>query len=113
VGNTTNYERKNAQKCIAAGFDCTLLIARNEKKRRALEKALYKNLAAALQEKVHALVPESFLRFLDQWQAKHASGEKTVRGYKVKTNFISDDPEEQKRKREALAKLMVESMKKE
>lgn len=61
---------------------------------------------------VQFLVPDTFLRFLDQWQVENPSAVKTVRGYKVKTSLTASDPEEQKRKREALAKLMVESMRK-
>ena len=60
--------------------------------------------------KLHFLLPDTFLEFLDTFVANSQSAPKTVRGYKVTVNYKKTTKAEQKQKQAAIAKLIVDSM---
>ncbi len=56
-------------------------------------------------------IPDEFVAFIDQHGSDKAPSEKVVKGYKVKVNYKAIDESEQKARREAIAKIIVQSMK--
>ena len=61
--------------------------------------------------KVLFFLPEEFIGYLEQQEATAAGTEKIVKGYKVKVKYKAVDDEEQKARRQAIAKVIVQSMK--
>jgi len=112
VGTSQVYEVGNVTKCLKADFQIVLLISHDKRKLQAIERKVLDAVSEDVASKVRYLVPEELLAFLDECGAENASTEKTVRGYKVKVNYMAVDGKVQQRKREAIAKLMVESFKK-
>jgi len=85
-------------------------VSHDKRKLQAIERKVLDAVSEDVASKVRYLVPEELLAFLDECGAENASTEKTVRGYKVKVNYMAVDEKVQQRKREAIAKLMVESL---
>jgi len=111
IGTAQDYEVDNISKCIASDFSVVLMVSHDARKLTAIEQKIEKQLSADDLAKVHYLQPEEMIAFLDKQAADNASTEKIVRGYKVKVNYTAVDEQTQKKKREAIARLMVESMK--
>ena len=63
-------------------------------------------------QKILFMLPDSFIAYLDQKRADSAQEEKTVRGYKVRVKYSATSPKEEEMKKEAIAKIILESMRK-
>ena len=87
-----------------------VLVSHDKRKLKAIESKVVEVVSEEEASKVRYLVPEELLAFLDERGAENASSEKTVRGYKVKVNYMAVDEKTQRQKREAIARLMVESL---
>ena len=110
VTNTAEYEHGNIQKCLAAGYDHVVLLCQHKRKRGTLEKEAKKRLEPSLIDKVQFLEPDGFLAFIDEIATKQSRPSKTVRGYKVSTNYVATDSDERKAKSEAVARLIANSI---
>jgi len=110
VGTSQVYEVGNVTKCLHADFHYVVLVSHDKRKLKAIESRVVEIVSEEEALKVRYLVPEELLAFLDERGAENASSEKTVRGYKVKVNYMAVDEKTQQQKREAIARLMVESL---
>ena len=61
-------------------------------------------------QKVRFFLPDQFIGFLDQKEASSAGSVKTIKGYKVKVNFAPVDEAERVSRRQAIAKVILQSM---
>ena len=61
-------------------------------------------------DRVRYLNVEDFLTFLDEEEAKAATKEQTVKGYKVKVKYRAINEFERKSKRQAIAQTILQSM---
>jgi len=111
VTTSPTHELANIQKCLAAGYDTVLALSHEKKQLNSIRKLARESLDDSANEKIHYFLPEEFINFLDDKQIQEKNTEKIVRGYKVKVNYKSVNATEQKQKRVAIAKLIVESMK--
>lgn len=108
VTSTEQYELQNAHKCLAAGFDRVVIIAADQRamnRLKELEREFEKD------ERVLVLLPNDFVRFLDDADAKAANRENTVRGYKVKVKFKAVSEEDQKSKKQAVSRVILDTLK--
>ncbi|MCB2189774.1 MAG: type IV secretion system DNA-binding domain-containing protein [Deltaproteobacteria bacterium] len=112
VSTSPTHEIENIQKCLAHGYSDIVLLSHERKKLGLIRRLAEESITDADQERVHYLLPEEFITFLDSKDADRLENEKTVRGYRVKVKYRSGDPQEQKQKQEAIAKLIIDSMKK-
>ena len=63
-----------------------------------------------LLERVLFLEPQDFPTFLEHLEAQGSSKEELVRGYKVKVNFRTMEPEEKKSRRQAGSQVIFEAL---
>ncbi len=110
VTTSPEHEWQNIQKCIDAEFDHIILLAHEKPKLNSIKQHVQSVSAEQSLDKVRFLLPQEFIAFLDECNANAAGTEKTVRGYKVKVSYSATDQTAQKQKQEAIAKLIVESM---
>jgi hypothetical protein len=62
-------------------------------------------------EKVVFFEPDEFFSYLEEEAAQESSTEKRVKGYKVKVNYSPLNQEDKKRKREAVAQVILGAFK--
>jgi hypothetical protein len=111
VTSTDEYELKNIQKCLAAGFDSVVLLSQEPRflgkvRRRAESELNSENLSRVL-----FLTPEQFVTFLDEREAASLSGEETVRGYKVKVSYKAVEETEKNSRKQAISEVLLRAMK--
>ncbi len=111
ITTSDEHELANVQKCLAAGFDQVVMISPEKKAlakiRRLAEDALKKESL----EKISFLTPEGFVAFLEEREAKAASVEKTVKGYRVKVRFKPMAEEEKKTRRDVISQVVLKAVK--
>ncbi len=112
VSTDAHWEMQNVSKCLSAGYDKLVILATENKQLNKLREAISGSFPHEVKVKrILFLVPDSFISFLDEENAKSAQKTKTVRGYKVKVNYSSVTTQEEKTKKDAIAKVIMESMK--
>ena len=111
---TTGYawEIQNILKCLAAGYDKVISISSDTKKLNGLRRFAYEQIQEELEgEKILFFDPPSLISYLDKRRAESASERKTVRGYSVTVNYSPLSSDEEKSRREAIAKIILRSTK--
>ena len=106
-----DQELQNVEKCIAAGFAEVILVVPDERQRKALRTFITDNLEEAEAGRVHFLLPEEVLAYLDELNADAPASEETVRGYKVRVTRAKVDPDEAQARRESIAQVIARSLK--
>ena len=81
----------NVRKCIEAGFTFVAVVVPDEKRLAKVEKAMRAALLPDELSKTNFVTPDSLFAILESLDAKDASKEETVRGYKVKVNYQAVD----------------------
>jgi type IV secretory system conjugative DNA transfer VirD4/TraG family protein/type IV secretion system coupling TraD/TrwB family protein len=111
ITTSVDHELGNIQKCIMAGFDPVILLASETKHLRKLQSYIEPRLSETEVPKVRFFLPDDFVAFIDQHGSENPKKETIVKGYKVKVNFKALDEKDQKARRESIAKILVQSMK--
>jgi hypothetical protein len=105
------WELHNIQKCLDAGFDVVIACCDDVQVVERMTKKIAEKFDASQSSKVLALNPESLFLFLDSEIAKEASSEVRVKGYRVKVDYEAIPEQEMNRKREAIAKSVIDILK--
>ena len=108
-----HWELGNVKKCLAAGYDAVILVSAEERHLKSLGTFVTDQLDIEERRRVHYLTPDGVISYLDELNIGTETTEETVRGYKVKVSRAAVDPDEMKTRREAIAKVLAKSMKKE
>jgi hypothetical protein len=111
VTTPTTYEIGNINKCLAAGYDLVAMIGTDQKRVTALEKAITSKLAASELDKVRFLTVDSLFQLIEQLDAKDATREETVRGYRVKVSHQVVDKTTKQERMKMLANIVADSLK--
>lgn len=111
ISTTAEHELGNVEKCLDAGFHKVLMVAENAAALNRLKKHITPHLKGQKSEKVHFLLPEPAVNFV-QDLAPPASHERTVRGYKVKVRNRLTDPEDAAARRRTIGEIMAKSTRK-
>nr|WP_272886901.1 type IV secretion system DNA-binding domain-containing protein [Phenylobacterium aquaticum] len=106
ITSTTDYEAQNLAKCLRAGFTFVWAIAPDQKRQRALRRAAEARLSTDEMEKIQFLTPDEVVLSLEQLATPEPE-ENTVLGYKVKVTRKVVSPEEAKRRRENIARIVA------
>ena len=112
VTTTKKWEVHNIQKCFAAGYDVVIECSTETKTLDAIRKEVGTTLDESHSSRLFFFEPEALFQFLDQEIAKDASTETRVKGYRVKVEYDAVSESEMQKKRESVAKVVVDSMKK-
>lgn len=111
VSSTCEYECKNIQKCLAAGFDKVVVLSSERKTLVQIQQLIANEVSADSQRRILFVQPEEFILFLDEMDNEQLSTEKTVRGYKVKVKHKASKHSEQKAQRHAVAQVVLQALK--
>ncbi len=91
IGMTTtkDWELHNIEKCLAAGYDLVVAIAKNRETIRAMQGEVQEKIDMKLYNKVMVCDSESLFAYLDAEIVKEASTETRIKGYRVKVEYDS------------------------
>jgi hypothetical protein len=104
-------ELANVQKCLAAGYDRAIVVTRERRARQALVQAIEAHLAQESRERVAVVTPEEIVELLDGEDAKAASRDTTVRGYKVKVRYAAGQAADAALRKETISKVLLGRLK--
>ncbi|MEM1141424.1 MAG: type IV secretion system DNA-binding domain-containing protein [Pseudomonadota bacterium] len=110
IASPAEYEVKNVQKCLAAGADHVVVLGYERVRHQKLERHIREQIDKESLQKLNFLLPEAFLEFLDATATSAIQQPKTIRGYKVLVSYHETGRAEQKQRQAAIAKLIVDSM---
>lgn len=108
---TDLWEVHNVEKCLAAGYAPVVICSSDRKNLEKVHMKVKELVASELQEKVLALEPEALFLYLDQLNAKEASTEVRVKGYRVKVDYRAEEGSVAERKKEGIVKAIKERYK--
>jgi len=103
-------ELHNIEKCLKAGYDPVIVCSSEKRNLEAIRKLMTEKLPPEGQRKVFLFEPEELFFFLDEEAAKEATREERVNGYRVKVQYQAVSSREKKQKRDLVAQVMLESM---
>lgn len=92
IGMTTTveWELHNIEKCIAAGYDLVVAIAKNRNLVKVMEQQIRETIDTSLQSKVLVTEGEALFAYLDAAETlKEVSAETRIKGYRVKVEYTS------------------------
>lgn len=114
IGMTTTaeWELHNIEKCIAAGYDLVVAVAKSKDMVKVMQEKIRYNIEMTLQSKVLVLDTKALFTYLDTEITQEATNETRIKGYRVKVEYGTVTEEEMRRKTEAVTKAVVDSMKK-
>lgn len=107
------WELHNIKKCLSAGYVTVFVCCADGKAISGIQKVVAKNLEPEDQKKVTVTDIQGLFEYLEaHGQNRTSHTEETMKGYRVKVEYdaISDDT--MQKKRESVAKLIMDAMKK-
>lgn len=107
ITSTVEYEMGNIEKCLKAGFDQVLVVAADPKQLSKVEKLANERFDQEALSKIRFITPDSLFSVIESLEARAASREETVRGYKVKVNFRPVSEEEKAVRKQAISKVIT------
>ena len=113
VTTTKEWETHNIIKCVNAGYEVVVAVASDKKGVEVMQKQVKENLSDALQERIFVFEADQLFHFLDQENAKEASTEKRMKGFRVKVEYNAVSEETMKKKKDSISKMVLDSLKKD
>jgi len=101
------WEMHNIEKCLAAGYDIVIACSTDTKVYSRMSQKIDEKFAAPTRDKILVLDPDSLFLFLDSEIAKEAASDVRVKGYRVKVDYEAVSEDEMGRKRNAIAKSIL------
>lgn len=111
VTTTVEHEVANITKCLSAGFGHVIVVASDKKALNKIQTAAKVEIGESDLNKVFFFLPENLYVYLDQLAAEGKGKEEVVKGYKVKVQYKPLSLEEQKARKQAIAKTVLQAMK--
>jgi hypothetical protein len=111
ITSTDDQEVRNIDKCLRAGYEKVILCSPEKRTLSNVKSLLSQRLSKSDQAKVLFLQPEELLHHLDELEAAEQNKEERIKGYKVKVQYQATKEEEKKAKREAVAQVILQAMK--
>jgi len=109
--STDDQELKNIKKCLAAGYEKIIVCSPDHKTLESIKALVSQNIAESDQGKIFFFRPEELLLFLEEETAAEMTKEERVKGYKVKVQYQATSEDEKKVKREAVAQVILQALK--
>lgn len=112
VTNEPDYELKNIQKCLAAGFVPVVLISADGRHLEKIRQKAKENLSAEDFAKTEFLMPEEFHVWLENLETETSSSEEKVKGFRVKVKLKSVDEQDRSTRKKAISDVVFGALKK-
>ncbi|MEO7216325.1 type IV secretion system DNA-binding domain-containing protein [Mucilaginibacter sp.] len=107
-----DWELHNIQKCLTAGYDTVVACSMDATVISRMLSKVSEKFDIVEQSKILILNPDSLFLFLDSEIAREASTEVRVKGYRVNVEYNAVPPHEMERKRELVAKSIMDAKRK-
>jgi hypothetical protein len=107
---TDEQELKNIEKCLGAGYEKVILCSPEKKTLEKVKTLASQKLKESDQKRVLFFQPEELFFYLEEEAASEASKEERVKGYKVKVKYQPVKETEKKTKREAVAQVIAQAL---
>jgi hypothetical protein len=108
VSTDPEHELANIQKCLAAGFDSVIVLARERSTCRDLSRLAQSALTTESIARLTICSPEELLAHLDTQDA--AATTTTVRGYKVRVNYRAPGAADAHMRAEAISRVLAQGL---
>lgn len=110
VTNSLDYEVKNIQKCLQAGYDPVFMLSKRAKHLENIRVRAAESISKKRLNKVHFLDPDDFHTVLDTYVQKEAPIQTTViGGYQVSTEFSQVDEMERKQIEDSISDVVMKA----
>lgn len=110
ITTSPEHELANIEKCLGSRYDRVILCCPEQKQMEKVKALCLSRLPDPDQQRVLFLDPAELAVMLEEEAASAAGKEGRVKGYKVKVNYQAVDGSEKKSKREAIAQIMLQSL---
>src|ERR1051326_7646808 len=111
ITTTVEHEFENIQKCLAAGFHRIIAVSSERKTLNEMKALVVDALSEDQVQKLILCTPEEILPLLEGLEAEAAGKEVRSKGYKIRVNYRVTNAADLKTKKQAIAKTIVEAMK--
>jgi hypothetical protein len=113
VTSTSEQEIGNIEKCLRADYDQIVVCCPENRSLEKIKTLALERFDQDEQEKLHFIKPDEFYAYLQTWSTSLDDGGDRVKGYKVKVQYQSLEEDEQLAKREAVAQVILQSLKRQ
>jgi len=113
VTSTSEQEIGNIEKCLRARYDQIIVCCPNKKQLEKIRTLASDRFDDNEQEKLVFLHPEELFSHLEKVSAPLETEEEKVKGYKVKVNYQPLEEDQQQTKREEVAQVILQSLKRQ
>lgn len=110
VTTTKEWEIHNIYKCLKEGYDVVIECSNDKRTIEAMKKEINQTLSEVEQQKVKVFEPEELFLFLEKYLLKETSTETRMKGYRVKVDYDDITTSEMLKKKESVAKVILESL---
>jgi hypothetical protein len=111
ITTTDDQELKNIEKCLSAGYEKVILCSPEKKTLENVKTLVSQKLNESDQKKILFFQPEELFFYLEKEVAAEAGKEERIKGYKVKVKYQPVQDTEKKTKREAVAQVILQALK--
>lgn len=111
ITTTGDQELKNIEKCLKAGYEQVVLCSPDKKTLERVKSLVSQKLSESNQKRVLFFQPEELFFYLEKKVASEGNKEDRVKGYKVKVQYQPVQDSEKKTKREAVAQVILQALK--
>ncbi len=113
VTTSAEHELANIQKCLASGYDQVILCSPDKKTLEKTRALCVVQPDQQDQDKVSFLEPDELVLLFEEDAAKNAGTVERIKGYRVKVNYQPLQETEKKSKRQAVAQVLLQSLRRE
>jgi len=103
------WELHNIEKCLASGYDIVVACSTDANAKTRMRQKISEKFRPEVADKILALNPDDLILYLDSEIAKEASSEIRIKGYRVKVDYEAVSEQEMNKKREAIAKSVIDA----
>jgi len=114
IGMTTTkeWEVHNIEKCLAAGYDTVIAIAKNHEVVSLMQDVVTKRIDTIQWDRILVMDSDSLILYLDKQIALEATTETRIKGYRVKVEYDVISEQDMIKKKDKISKAVIDSIKK-
>lgn len=110
VTTTKAWEIHNIYKCLNEGYEIVVECSNDKRTIDSMKKEITQTLSEIEQQRVKVFEPEELFLFLEKNLHKETSIETRMKGYRVKVDYDDITTSEMLKKKESVAKVILESL---
>jgi len=110
VTSSPLQELENVKKCLAAGYEEVILCSPKAEHLQRIRKLVSEELKGVNFQRVIFFQPENLFSYLEEVSSSTLSKEERIKGYRVKIQYQPVNEEEERARREAIARIIFQSL---